>query len=158
MGLLWKCVHVWHCLWCVLILFLNTGSQCCFRFFVCLLFLFFLPLWPAFFHSFVVWFCSYFLLCHNWRDAVFINTKRVNHCGMCQLYFPFKFQGFLSSPKDEIKQYAAELFAIVIVATAQSEDIVNTVTELMGSLKDKVRLVPVSWQFSADFRCLSGWF
>ena len=73
-----------------------------------------------------------------------MNTKHVNHCGVCGLYFPFKFQGFLSSPKDEIKQYAAELFAIVTVATAQSEDIVNTVTELMGNLKDKVRLVPVS--------------
>ena len=73
-----------------------------------------------------------------------MNTKHVNHCGVCRLYFPFKFQGFLSSPKDEIKQYAAELFAIVTVATAQSEDIVNTVTELMGNLKDKVRLVPVS--------------
>ena len=52
---------------------------------------------------------------------------------------PFDFQGFIASPKDEIKQCAAELFAIVTVATARSDDIVDAVKELMGKFEDKVR-------------------
>ncbi|XP_076462653.1 proteasome adapter and scaffold protein ECM29-like isoform X2 [Babylonia areolata] len=46
-------------------------------------------------------------------------------------------KGFISSPKDEIKQYAAEMFAIVTVATSGTEDIIAAVKELMANLKDK---------------------
>ena len=60
---------------------------------------------------------------------------------------PFVFQGFLSSPKDEIKQYAAELFAIIMVATAEPSDIIDTVKEQTGNLRDKVRPVSVFKNF-----------
>ncbi|XP_070194752.1 proteasome adapter and scaffold protein ECM29-like isoform X2 [Littorina saxatilis] len=46
-------------------------------------------------------------------------------------------KSFISSPKDEIKQYAAELFAIVTQATGRSDDILNAVKELIARLKDK---------------------
>ena len=50
-------------------------------------------------------------------------------------------QGFISSPKDEIKQYSAELFAVVTMETKRSDDIIETVKELIQSLKDKVRVI-----------------
>ena len=48
------------------------------------------------------------------------------------------FQTFISSPKDEIKLYAAELYSIVIVTTKKSEEILDAVKDLLNSLKDKV--------------------
>ncbi|KAL8623767.1 hypothetical protein ACOMHN_054073 [Nucella lapillus] len=46
-------------------------------------------------------------------------------------------KGFISSPKDDIKQYAAEMYAIVTVATSSSDDIVAAVEDLRQNLKDK---------------------
>ncbi|KAK7476082.1 hypothetical protein BaRGS_00032709 [Batillaria attramentaria] len=46
-------------------------------------------------------------------------------------------KGFITSPKDEIKQYAAELYAIIIVSTANADRMREVIDEFKQNLSDK---------------------
>lgn len=51
----------------------------------------------------------------------------------------FSFQGFITSPKDEIKQYAAELYAVIMVTTSSSQQLLGAIEDFKRGLSDKVR-------------------